>query len=911
MRKGWLSLGGVVLLAIVGWAQTYGPGEIYYGGIRLQFSGQVLVAGTCSAPVQLAPGVSQIQCQVPEGVAGTIELTATRTPAGAVNVRAERVPFGWPNSLWTQQLGQWVDSRSSVASGWGTITAQYRFAPPAGSAGRQVELRFKAWTAGVIGELELRVILDIVRGVTPTPPPTELTTPPTYGPFTGTTDGTGRFEVPIPTLPNTAMTGKLTECTVKILPNREVSVTLVPKTGITTISRADQIGAVRVSSPGYGEVAITELRLLSSMDMFGRVYTTVDVGTVCLRLTGPAQPVTPTAPISGKTDAEGKFTVSLPWPGTTVSGRLTECTVKPLPNQEFTLTLVPKGETIASPEDIAGFTFSVHGYRETTATKFSRLSLFGLTSYLLGDVCLLSPSPEPKILLLRVAERSFAPVYFLQQTVDELLRFRIEAVPGSKVEALRAKLVCLPVSRVHAVGPNTSVALPEEWLKEQLQVFVPDIAANWDKVKETDWSWKLPVPFDGAFGTFDKLTVERRDRVGDTPINEDTWFRVQEKELDKLKIRGGDSAIGYWEMEAEVRTPDGVLHRIRSAFYLEKEITLTIVEPGPTGKDEETAVKVTVRFPHLYQVFSDDVDVYELQSWFQITARATQVRQPTVQQNYSLVRETFEMRHTATTTSIDLFAKVDLREWVPSPQLVFGGNFMVIGNPLSLIDLRNAEISTRGFHICPAVGDDDLPVETEARVTIFPPGGSFQGEVTLEHGDWTMLAQELLEEFIPMILTGIAPSGLREFVLWAADKLMETARDKLIELIWPEYPTIMEGYASVYQAVISESGDPNKYYLGRFTVVPPRSSAEGDLGYPEKIECTWKSEGRPRYRMATGAAVAAIIMGRADKIKNLVVTAQMKVELSGEGLSSRWLIRDHDSKDGTPKHDPNPNSTWK
>lgn len=913
MRRGWLSLGCVVLLVILGWAQTYGPGEIYYGGIRLQFSGRVLVAGTCSPAVQPAPGVSQIQCQVPEGVAGTVELTATRTPAGAVNIRVESVPSGWPNSLWIQQLGQWVDSRSPVASGWGTVQAQYRFTPPTGSAGRRVELRFKAWTVGVIGELELQVILDIVRGVTPTPPPTEPTVPPTYGPFTGTTDGAGRFEVPIPTLPNTSVTGQLTECTVKPLPNRQVSVTLVPKAGITTISRADQIGAVRISSPGYGEVTISQLFLASSVAPSGRTYTAVGVGTVCLRPTGLTQPITPTAPISGKTDGEGKFSVPLPWPGTTVSGRLTECTVKPLPDQEFTLTLVPKGETITSADDIAGFTFSVPGYQETTATRFSRLSLFGLTSYLLGDVCLLlSPSPRPKILLLRVAERSYAPVYFLQQTVDELLRFRIEAVPGSKVEALRAKLVCLPVSRVHAVGPNTSVDLPKEWLEAQLSIMPPDVAANWDKVAMVDgWGWKLPVPFNGAFGTFDKLTVERRDRVEDTPINEDTWFRVQEKELDKLKIRGGDAAIGYWELEAEVRTPDGVLHTIRSAFCQEKEITLTIVEPGPTGKDEEYNVKVSVRFPHLYQVFSDDVDVYELHSWFQITARATQVRQPTVQQNYSLVRETFEMRHTATTTTIDLFAKVDLREWVPSPQLVLGGNFMVIGNPLSLIDPRNAEVSTRGFHVCPAIGDDDLPLETEARVTIFPPIGSFQGEVTLEHGDWTMLAQELLEEFIPMILTGIAPFGLREFALWAADKLMETARDKLIELIWPERPTVMEGYASVYQAVISESGDPNKYYLGHSTVVPPRSSAEGNLGDPERIECTWKSAGRPRYRMATGAAVAAIVMGRADKIKNFVVTAQMKVELSREGLSSRWLIRDHDSKDGTPEHDPNPDSTWK
>jgi len=388
MRNIWLSLGCVVLLALLGWAQTYGPGEIYYGGIRLQFSGQVRVAGTCSSPIQLASGVSQIQCQVPEGVAGTIELTATRTPAGAVNIRVESVPSGWPNSLWVQQLGQWVDSRSSAASGWGTITAQYRFTPPAGSAGRQFTLRFKAWTAGVPGELELRVILDVVRSVTS--PPTEPITPPSYGPFTGTTDGTGRFEVPIPTLPNTSVTGQLTECTVKPLPNQQVSVTLVPKPGVTTISRIDQIGAVRVSSPGYGEVEITQLGLASSMDMFGRVYATVAVGTVCLRPTGPTQPATPTAPISGKTDSEGKFSVPLPWPGATVSGRLTECTVKPLPNQEFTLTLVPKGETLASPEDIAAFAFKVPGYQETTVTQFSKLSLFGLTWYDTGPVCLYS-----------------------------------------------------------------------------------------------------------------------------------------------------------------------------------------------------------------------------------------------------------------------------------------------------------------------------------------------------------------------------------------------------------------------------------------------------------------------------------------------------------------------------------------
>ncbi len=389
MVRRWVWVLGLLALGVAsGWTQTYGPGEIYYGGIRLQLSGRLVTAGTCMLATQPAPGVTEIRCQLTEGSAGTIELTATRTPAGAVNMRVEAVPAGWPGSLWTQQMGQWVDSRNAVASAWGTVTAQYRFTAPAGSAGRQFTLRFKAWTVGVVGELELRVILDVVQPPT-TPTPTEPTVPPSYGPFTGTTDGAGRFDVPIPTLPNTTVTGHLTECTVRPLPRTQVSVTLVPKPGVTAISRVDQIGAVRVSSPGYGEVEITQLQLASSMDMFGRVSTTVGVGTVCLRPAAlPVTPPPPTyGPITGTTDAEGRFTGTLA-PGVTVAGRLTECTVKPLPNQMFTLTPLPKGEVIASPEDIAGFTFNVPGYAPTTISQFSKLSLLGLTWYDTGPVCL-------------------------------------------------------------------------------------------------------------------------------------------------------------------------------------------------------------------------------------------------------------------------------------------------------------------------------------------------------------------------------------------------------------------------------------------------------------------------------------------------------------------------------------------
>ncbi len=383
MRQVLLGIALGLAWGLVGWAQTYGPGEIYYGGVRLQFSGRLLTAGTCTGPAQPGPGISEVRCQVAEGSSGIVELTAVRTPAGGVNIRIESVPGGWPGSLWVQQMGQWVDSRNPVASGWPTVTAQYRFTVPAGSAGRAFTLRFKAWTAGVIGELELRMILAVVRA---TPPPTEPTVPP-YGPFTGTTDAAGRFEVPIPVLPNTSVTGTLTECTVRPLPWTQASVTLVPKPGVTAIARADQIGAVRVSSPGYPEMTVTQLVLLSSMDMSGRVSTTVDLGTVCLR---PTAPPAPYGPITGKTDGDGRFTGTLA-PGVTVTGRLTECTLKPLPHQEFTLTPVPKGEAIAGPEDIAGFTFSVPGYQETTVTQFSKFSWLGLTSYGVGDVCLRPP----------------------------------------------------------------------------------------------------------------------------------------------------------------------------------------------------------------------------------------------------------------------------------------------------------------------------------------------------------------------------------------------------------------------------------------------------------------------------------------------------------------------------------------
>jgi|GEM_PF-3187490 len=113
------------------------------GAVKLEFSGTLVIAGSCTRV-----GTNVIHCRVPEGATGTLTLTAKRTPAGTVNIRAESLPPGWPPF--------------GVKSGWGEISATYTFTVPGGTAGRRFELRFRAWTAGLAGELELWVILDVV-----------------------------------------------------------------------------------------------------------------------------------------------------------------------------------------------------------------------------------------------------------------------------------------------------------------------------------------------------------------------------------------------------------------------------------------------------------------------------------------------------------------------------------------------------------------------------------------------------------------------------------------------------------------------------------------------------------------------------------------------------------------------------
>lgn len=338
----------------LGWAAQY-EGEGEYGGVSLHFTGHVTTAGSCQ---QLAQNL--IRCQVPAGSQGTINLTATVTPSSyTVAISAISLP-------------SWASFQPVTM--YGTPTTSCTFSPPADAVGQTFQLVFRASTVYGL-HVDLTVILDVVAAQPPTGPE--------YPEPGYITDEGGRFSVPVEELPDTTVNGVLTQCTVRPLSGVPVEVTLVPKPGRLYIGSLDDVGAVRISTPD-GETTVTDFRLLSSMDIFGRVTRTIDVATVCIRPSGPTPPpVTPTEPIRGTTDDEGKFSVPLPGqPGTTVTGRLTECTVTPLPNQEFTLT------PIYAEGAFSGFTVAAPGYEPVTVTEFGRISFFGITSYLLGDVCL-------------------------------------------------------------------------------------------------------------------------------------------------------------------------------------------------------------------------------------------------------------------------------------------------------------------------------------------------------------------------------------------------------------------------------------------------------------------------------------------------------------------------------------------
>jgi hypothetical protein len=462
--------------------------------VSLQFSGHLTTAGSCQ---QLSD--THIRCQVSAGTQGQLQLQATVSPTTRqVSITAVSVP-GWASF--------------SPATAMGTVTASCAFTPPTSAAGTTVDLVFRASVLGMPLHLDLTVTLDVAAGG-----PVE---PSSYGPYSGVTDASGRISVLIPWMdPPAYVVGTLMECPERILAYTAISVTLVPKQtegiwgllfgglveGGATISSAEDIGSVIVSSSGYEDVTVSDLSYTSSMDLWGSTTTSVHLGDFCLgssqelTLTGVTdasgrisvlipwmtgdpyivgtllecpqrvlaytsfsltlvptwiggsianvedigsvivsvsgyEDVTvgdlsytssmdlwgstttsvnlgdfclgytsgaPGTTLTGTTDTGGGFTLDLPWLGATVSGTLAECTIQPLPDQAFSVTLVPRGDAIASIEDIGGLAFSVDMHEGTTFKDFTGTSLLGATSFDLGDVCFsvdlrkfTCPPPEP------------------------------------------------------------------------------------------------------------------------------------------------------------------------------------------------------------------------------------------------------------------------------------------------------------------------------------------------------------------------------------------------------------------------------------------------------------------------------------------------------------------------------------
>lgn len=387
MRNVWLSVGLVVVWALVGWSQCVEVPCLSFDGPSVAFKLCVQVAGgTCSNVSKPPPTPSDtVRCSVSEGASGTVDLIVNRTaPGGFMGgiVLTGSVPGGWPTFTPVSKSG----------SGNMSLTTQYRFTVPLGTAGRTLELKFKAVADGCYGELILTVVFDVAA---------KPSGPQLYGPFAGATDANGKFSIPIEGIPNARVTvgGTLTECTVQVLARTPVTLYVAARAMTfgsagfqwaaysmpPVVQQASPVDYVLISAPGYPQMKVTPVRIIPII-VGGTTYTMVDLGTVSF-----PSPTCPTQPrdgaITGTTDSAGNFRVNV-GSGTTVSGRLTQCTVKPLPNQSF--TVVPK----FAAGELDELKFVVHGYADTTVTKAVSVFHMGATTYVnLGDVCMLSRPP--------------------------------------------------------------------------------------------------------------------------------------------------------------------------------------------------------------------------------------------------------------------------------------------------------------------------------------------------------------------------------------------------------------------------------------------------------------------------------------------------------------------------------------
>lgn len=138
---------GVVLGGVVG-AAALGLGQ---GAVTLRWAWEVEAARACSSN-----GGTLLVCQVAEGGTTSVSLSVSADPARAVHVAPVSVPPGWPTG--------------SSSSGWGTVTTRYAFTPPPGSAGRRVEIVYRAWTDGVAA-LDLKLVVEIGASTSSCPSP--------------------------------------------------------------------------------------------------------------------------------------------------------------------------------------------------------------------------------------------------------------------------------------------------------------------------------------------------------------------------------------------------------------------------------------------------------------------------------------------------------------------------------------------------------------------------------------------------------------------------------------------------------------------------------------------------------------------------------------------------------------------
>lgn len=142
----------IVLLALaLGGALAWGQ-----GAVTLSWSWEVQGAGSCSAT-----GDASVGCHLSAGTTASVILSVTASPARLVYLVPVALPAGWPPA--------------PSSSGWGTARAPYTFALPPGSAGRQVEIVYRAWAEG-ISPLDLRLAIEI-GAPTPSCAPLPLSPP--------------------------------------------------------------------------------------------------------------------------------------------------------------------------------------------------------------------------------------------------------------------------------------------------------------------------------------------------------------------------------------------------------------------------------------------------------------------------------------------------------------------------------------------------------------------------------------------------------------------------------------------------------------------------------------------------------------------------------------------------------------